>query len=234
MDVFPSAFIVHIEEGDSTHFNQVAGKRLRGYFKDSKLSRVDVNGNAETIYFNRNKKKVVSEMQRSLSSSITMIMKKGEMANTAFRLKADHKVYPIAKVKEDDKVLKGFIWKPKDRPANKQAVTNPVKETPPAKVAKPGKLPLKPGAKDTAKAGTPALKLPAPVKKDSTGKAIPPVLKPGAPAKKDSTGKPTPAVVTPAASIKKDTANKAAPSTVKPVVPAKRDSAKIDSVKKKP
>jgi lipopolysaccharide export system protein LptA len=171
MDVFPTAFVVYVEDADSAHFNQVAGKRLKGYFRDSKLSRVDVNGNAETIYFNRNKKKIVTEMQRSLSSSITLIMKKGEVANLAFRSKPDHKIYPITKVKDDDKILKGFIWKPKERPASKEAVTNPVKVVPPpAKSTKPVKLPGKAAGKDSAKVAPLTLKLPLPAKRDSVKK----------------------------------------------------------------
>lgn len=204
MDVFPSAFIVYIENADSTHFNQVGGKRLKGYFKDGKLSRTDVNGNAETIYFNRNKKNVVTEMQRSLSSSISMNMKKGEMANVAFRLKADHKVYPIAKVKDDDKILKGFIWKPGDRPANKEAVIHPVKAVPPpvktvvpkgaaAKSKAKGSTAKSPGKDSVSKAG-PGGKTTGAAKaagQDSVSKTAPGV-KPATAAGKDSVTTPVP------------------------------------------
>jgi lipopolysaccharide export system protein LptA len=171
LSVFPSAFIVYLEEADSLHFNQVGGKRLHGYFKDGKLSRMDVLGNAETIYFNRNKKKVVSEMQRSLSSSITVNLKQGQATRMIFRSKPDHKIYPIAKAKEDDKILKGFIWKPKERPANKAAVINPVKEAP-AKPNTKGKPPVKglvtkPGDKAPADIKLPGVKPPAQTKADS-------------------------------------------------------------------
>lgn len=211
MDVFPSAFIVYIEAADSVHFNQVGGKRLKGYFKDSKLSQMDVFGNAETIYFNRNKKKVVTEMQRSLSSSISLHMKNGEASTVAFRTKPDHKFYPIAKVKDDDKILKGFIWKPKERPANKEAVINPVKALPPPvkspeKAATHGKAPAKgasqkSGAKGAAKPG---------VKNTTSADA------------KDSV-KTTTAVLNPAAQLKKDSAA-AAKQSVKTLDQPKHDS----------
>jgi lipopolysaccharide export system protein LptA len=164
MDVFPNALVVYIESGDSTHFNQLGGKRLKAYFKDSRLSRATVKGNAETIYFNRKKGKV-SEMERSLSSGITINMKKGEAANIAFITKPDHKGYPIAKVKDDDKILKNFVWKPKERPASKEDVINPKKFVPekenPKKGA-PGKTPAK------ASSGKPATK-------DSTSNKVLPV-----------------------------------------------------------
>jgi hypothetical protein len=81
-------------------------------------------------------------------------------------------------VKEDDKILKGFIWKPKERPANKQAVINPAKVVPPAKVTRPVKPPTKAGIKDTSKIGSPALKVPEQAKKDSTLKGTPVGIKP--------------------------------------------------------
>jgi len=176
MDVFPNALIVYIEKNDSTHFNQMAGKRLRAYFKDSKISHATVRGNAETIYYKRNEKTdKVTEMQRSLSGGININMKNGQMANSAFILSPDHKVYPISKVKEDDKILKGFIWKPKERPASKEDVINPKKPVVEKPVAKPdgkGKAPVKGTSQKSA--GT---------KADSTT-TIKPELKP---LKKDST-----------------------------------------------
>ncbi|GAB3915260.1 hypothetical protein GCM10028826_29660 [Mucilaginibacter boryungensis] len=173
MDVFPNALIVYIEKNDSTHFNQMAGKRLRAYFKDSKISHATVRGNAETVYFNRNKAGKVTEMQRSLSGGINLNMKNGEMANTAFILSPDHKVTPIAKVKEDDKILKGFIWKPKERPASKEDVINPKKHVveKPAPAGK-GKAPVKGALQKSAGNKTDSVKTIKPqlkaLKKDST------------------------------------------------------------------
>lgn len=171
LDVYPNAFLVYIEKNDSTHFNQMAGKRLQGYFKDSKLSRAVVTGNAQTVYYNRKKGKV-TEMQHSLSSAITIHMKNGEAASLAFTSNPDHKVYPIAKVKEDDKILKGFVWRPKERPQSKEDVIHPKKMVPekPATDKKTvnGKLPTKSAGKDSVKTPVPALKTTPGAGKDST------------------------------------------------------------------
>jgi lipopolysaccharide export system protein LptA len=204
MDVFPSALIVYIEKGDSTHFNQMAGKRLRVYFKDSKISHATVRGNAETIYYKRDEKSgKVTDMQRSLSGGIDINMKKGEVANSSFTLSPEHKVFPIAKVKEDNKILKGFVWKPKERPASKEDVINPKKpiiEKPDpkkddkSKAKAPAKGTLgKPAAtksntgKDSVKVVNPQLK---PMKKDSTTAKIDSVKKlPAVKLKQDTVAK---------------------------------------------
>ena len=123
MDMFPNAFIVNVEKGDSVNFNQVGGKRLRGFFKDSKLSRVYVDGNAESIYFVRDSAtNKITDMQRSFSSRIRVFLKNNEVSNMGFLSKPENRYIPIHAVKEDEKILKGFLWKPKDRPVSKESI----------------------------------------------------------------------------------------------------------------
>jgi len=123
MDMFPNAFIVNVEKKDSVHFNQVGGKKMRGFFKDSKLSRVYVDGNAETIYFvHDSTTNLVTEMQRSSSSRIWVYMKNNEVTRLGFVTKPENRYIPIKMVKDDEKILKGFLWKPKDRPVSKESV----------------------------------------------------------------------------------------------------------------
>ncbi|AYL97883.1 hypothetical protein HYN43_022435 [Mucilaginibacter celer] len=150
IELFPSAFIVNIDKDDSVHFNQVSGKRMRGYFKDDKLDKMYAVGNAETIFFQRDSGKV-SGMQRSLSSRIRVAFKDKQATDIFFLTKPENRYIPIDKVKEDDKILKGFLWKPKERPASKEdiikkrskkkaATTKPQPKTAPAKpgAGKPG------------------------------------------------------------------------------------------------
>jgi len=123
MDMFPNAFIVNIEKSDSVHFNQVGGKRMRGFFVNDKLHRVYIDGNAETIYFARDSAtNKVTDMQRSFSSRLWVMLENNETTRVGFITKPENRVIPITKVKEDEKILKNFIWKPKDRPVSKEAV----------------------------------------------------------------------------------------------------------------
>jgi lipopolysaccharide export system protein LptA len=123
MDMFPNAFIVNIEKNDSTHFNQVGGKKMRGFFKDNKLGRVFFDGNVECIYFvHDSTTHLVTDMQRSFASRMRLNLKNNEVTDLAFLTKPDHRYIPIEKVKDDEKILKGFIWKPKERPISKESV----------------------------------------------------------------------------------------------------------------
>ena len=223
MDLFPNAFIVNVEKEDSTHFNQVGGKKMRGFFKNSKLSKVYVDGNAETIYFVRDSTtKQITDMQRSFSSRLWVYMKNNEVTDLGFITKPENRYIPIHVVKEDEKILKGFIWKPKDRPVSKESIipsyshrfeTTAASKTtggPPSSKKPPG-TGGKPAAKDTSlnkpgeiKAGQDStLKIPGTTAGKDTTSAIP-VIKPATGAGKDSTKTKSP-TMSPAVTTKKDT-----------------------------
>jgi lipopolysaccharide export system protein LptA len=145
MEMFPNGFIVNTEKKDSTHFNQVTGKKMRGFFKDDKLTTMFVDGNSETIYFAHDSLGKVTEMQRSLSSRVRIYFKDNKAQRVIFMSKPEHRYGPLEKFTEEDKTLKGFIWKPKDRPVSKEAIIN-APDNYPEKIAK-----AKPPAKTTGK-----------------------------------------------------------------------------------
>jgi lipopolysaccharide export system protein LptA len=122
LNLFPSSFIVNIEPGDSTDFNQIAGKKMKGFFKNDKLDRMYIVGNAESIYYSRDSLKKVDGMQRSLSSRMRVYFKNGSANNIFFISKPEHRYGPLAKFTEDERILKGFIWKPKERPISKESI----------------------------------------------------------------------------------------------------------------
>jgi hypothetical protein len=124
IDLFPNGFIVNIEKNDSLHFNQVGGKKIHGIFKDSKLNTMTVTGNAEIIYFNRDTvKNVVKELVHTVGNSIKAAFKNGQLSRGNAYGNTETKTNPINKVKDDDKILKAFVWKPKERPKTKEDIT---------------------------------------------------------------------------------------------------------------
>ncbi len=146
IEMFPSAFIVNVEKKDSTHFNQVAGRKMRGFFKNNKINVVYVDGNAETLYYDRDTSKI-NQISRTIASRIKVNFNKTNNLDVITQYdQYQNRLIPLGKLKEDDKILKGFLWKPKDRPVSKEAVINPPPDTTGKKNIK--KLPLKKGASD--------------------------------------------------------------------------------------
>jgi hypothetical protein len=127
---------------------------MRGFFHNDKLDNLYISGNAETIYFSRDSGKnnnKISGMQRSLSSKIHMTFKDNKVTTMVFAAKPEHRYGPLNKFTEDEKVLKGFIWKPKERPVSKESIIPSLnknaateknnKGKPPAKTKQPAKSP---------------------------------------------------------------------------------------------
>jgi hypothetical protein len=132
-----------------------------------------------------------------VSSRIRVNFKDNSATDITWYTKIEERGIPIDKAKEDEKILRGFIWKPKERPASKEVITSPAVRKQAAVVRKAAaKAPpkgTKPGAKRPS-AKTPTPKAPA----DSSSTA-PPVVKP-------------PAIDTLKRNAPADTAKKASPA----------------------
>ncbi|WP_423146999.1 OstA-like protein [Rubrolithibacter danxiaensis] len=138
-----NGFIVNTEK-DSTKFNQIKGKVLTGYFKDNKMDRMFVDGNAESIYYVK-EDSVYTGMNRSVSSRIKVIFEKNELKDIIFIRKPEMTFYPIEKIPKDTEILKGFIWKPKERPKSKEEIIPVLAKKKAVKTSK--KAPAKPAKK---------------------------------------------------------------------------------------
>ncbi len=120
LDLIRSSFVVN-SQADSVLFNQISGRKIRGVFSNNRLSTLFVDGNAESIYFIY-ENNVPSKMNHSLSSRIRINLKENKPTTIAFISKPDEQIYPVTGLKDDQKILKGFIWKPKDRPVSKESI----------------------------------------------------------------------------------------------------------------
>lgn len=111
-------------EVDSTgYYNQIGGKRMLAFFKDNKVTRADVRGNAQTIYFpesNENTDTAVvvkrQGMNRLYASELRVYLDSGEVIGVTYFQKPDGKIYPIDQLNTDEQYVPGFSWNPMLRP----------------------------------------------------------------------------------------------------------------------
>src|SRR3569623_1157678 len=144
----------------------MAGKLKRGKYKYDTLKRMFLQGNAETIYFARDSTtKELKEMLRSLSARIHIRFKDGKVVAMTFASKPEHRYGPLSKFNEDEKTLKGFIWKPKERPVSKESILPSYNKKTSGKTVK-GKLPAK--GKGTVKGAPGKNQLPKNAGKDTS------------------------------------------------------------------
>jgi len=126
-----NAFVV--SQDSLTNFNQIKGKTMTAFFKEDKMSRVDVKGNGESIFFALDDETIKTDsalikiayvmgMNRILCSNMKINFKEGKVNNISFYVQPDAKFIPPHELKEPDTKLRGFLWRPEERPAREDVV----------------------------------------------------------------------------------------------------------------
>lgn len=207
LQAFRNAFLVNTPK-DSLRFNQIKGRLMTGFFTNGKFKTLYVDGNAESIYYTQDDStKVYKEMNQTLSSRIKFIFKDNENAiEEIVYIKGIEGALNPENTIAKDHVLKGFSWKPTERPKSKKDAIGSSGKTKPKAKAKAIAGKTVAGAKTTTpanKSSAPAVqpkntlgkdslnvdkKLPQTKQADATNSGIKPILpkKDSVQVKKDS------------------------------------------------
>jgi lipopolysaccharide export system protein LptA len=110
-----------ISKQDSNRFDQIKGKEMIGYVAANQLSRIDVNGNGQTLYYAIEKEEIIG-LNRAESSKISIRFKEGKINTITFLKAPEGELKPMTQLTEDDKKLKGFDWKIDMRPLSKHDI----------------------------------------------------------------------------------------------------------------
>jgi len=100
---------------------------------------VNINKNAESIFYTRNENQELIGIDKAKSGSINMLFANGDIEEYMRTNSTDGTLFPEEDYQEKDKFLKGFDWRADERPTN-------VKDL--FKDEKPFKLPVIEGLKD--------------------------------------------------------------------------------------
>ena len=112
---------VAIQHEDSIYYNQLSGKEIIAYVDSGQLRKVNVNGNAETIYFPRDDKdSTLIGLNKTQSSFVVMYFKDKKIKRVILTTATNGTMYPIDKLTESNLRLKTFFWVEEDRPKGKQ------------------------------------------------------------------------------------------------------------------
>ncbi len=104
---------------DSLHqFNQIKGRKIWLLFKDdAKLSRVNVEGNGESVYYVIDDKKKTTGLNRVECSRMNLFFEDNQVKKIKFITKPEAKFVPPKEWKEDLQNLDGFNWRIKEKPS---------------------------------------------------------------------------------------------------------------------
>ena len=105
--MFNNSFILQKDSlGDG--LNQISGKILLGKFKESQLSTININKNAESIYYLRNDEKELVTIDRSKSAKLKIYFLNNDIDKIQKINQIDGRTYPEENFVEKLKILKGF------------------------------------------------------------------------------------------------------------------------------
>jgi len=110
------AFIISPE--DTLFFNQLKGKQMTGYIKENQLYKIDVEGNAQTIYYPKDQDVIIGA-NKAESSDMTIYLEEGHIKDIIMRNTPKGDLKPPVFLSEEDSKLKGFRWLEAFRPKNK-------------------------------------------------------------------------------------------------------------------
>ncbi len=170
MRLYASAFAV--SQDTLLNFNQTKGRNMMAYFRDNKMRRVDVLGNAESIFYALDNDTATTGLNRVLSANMRLLFVANKLNKISVLTNPEAKFIPPHELKPDDERLKGFNWRAKERPTRRQVLGKqfddrpkkpPVSKKKPKPIAKPKpkskapvkqKVPAKPAAQPTKPAAT--------------------------------------------------------------------------------
>jgi lipopolysaccharide export system protein LptA len=171
--LFSKAFVIN--EDTLHNFNQVKGRNILAYFKQNRINRIDVLGNAESIFYALDGDTVMTGVNKSLSGTIRVSFKENKINKISLLAKPEAAFIPPHELNEDNTRLQGYNWRPTERPTRRTVFgkhfASDIKAKPKAKPKPKGKtqknkakvtprkrpaaVPKKPGL-PTAPAKTPA------------------------------------------------------------------------------
>lgn len=112
---------------DSTYYNQLKGNDLKAYFEGQAIKQIDVEGNAESIYYPLEKDGAKVGLNATKSGFLTIWVNENKLEKLKIWPTPIGSMTPIPDLKPDQKTLKDFYWFDYIRPKNKDDIYQVVK-----------------------------------------------------------------------------------------------------------
>jgi lipopolysaccharide export system protein LptA len=118
--MYSSAMI--ISRDDSASFNQIKGRVVTAKFRDNDIYKINVTGNAQTIYYTREEDRTLIGINLTVSSDMLIFLEKNKLKSITYIGKPNAHLYPEKEVPEQDRRLKDFRWRETQRPLSKKDI----------------------------------------------------------------------------------------------------------------
>ena len=119
VDIYNNAFIINLQDADV--YNQIKGKFMQAFIVNKKIQRVEVDGNAESIYFIKDKG-AYNGANKSTSAYITVSFAKDEVSKIKLTGSPEAEFTPMKKLNVTTFRLDDFHWYGDKQPLTKYDV----------------------------------------------------------------------------------------------------------------
>ena len=124
LSVINNAFAIN--KVDTTqYYNQIKGNRLKVWFEDGSISKMQTKGGAENMYFVLDDEKKFIGVNRSSAQMIEIEFENSEPAKVKFVNQLQGKLNPLNKTLPDELIIRGFKWQESIRPKTKFEILSP-------------------------------------------------------------------------------------------------------------
>lgn len=121
-------FAFAVQHIDSTYYNQLKGNDLKAYFEGQAVRQIDVEGNAESIFYPLENDGAKIGLNETKSGFLTIWVKENKLDKLKIWPNPVGSLTPIPDLKPEQKTLKDFYWYDYLRPKNKDDIYTVVKK----------------------------------------------------------------------------------------------------------
>jgi lipopolysaccharide export system protein LptA len=107
---------------DDLFYDQIGGRRIEASFSEGKLSRMNVKGNAQLVYYLRDDEKAYIGVNTTEASAMTFFLEDNKVKEIRNFNQPVSKVLPMAKTDHEALKLKGFQWQWNKRPGSSNSL----------------------------------------------------------------------------------------------------------------
>lgn len=107
---------IAIKQEGSTEFDQLAGKEMMAYVRDGDIYLVDVQGNAETVFYPREDNGSYVGLNKTQSSFVKLFLENRQIHHILFTTSTTGVMIPMDQATDADKYLATFFWAEQERP----------------------------------------------------------------------------------------------------------------------
>jgi lipopolysaccharide export system protein LptA len=120
-------FAFAVQYLDTTYYNQLKGNDMIAYFEENAIRKIDVCGNAESIFYPVDNGEMIG-LNQTKSAYLTILLEKSELKRLKLWPTSEGTLIPLPDLLPAQKTLKDFYWFDSMRPVDKDDIYRKVEK----------------------------------------------------------------------------------------------------------